>query len=253
MFGFLQKLFGAPKLQILPAPTALGQLSPWRYSFDDGSKFAGGYGFTQLLLTDYWTLRARSSELFETNLYARGVVRRLITNEINVGLHLEATPEEAILGLEEDALAEWSETVENRFQLWCDRAPLCDQAELQTFGALQAQARLEALVAGDVLVTMRQDARTGLPRIQLVNGSKVQAPFGIELSGGNTIKHGVELDPTGRQVAYWVLQDDRTSKRLPAYGEKSGRRLAWLLYGTDKRLDDVRGKPLLALVLQSLK
>jgi capsid protein len=40
---------------------------------------------------------------------------------------------------------------------------------------------------------------------------------------------------------------------LPAFGEKSGRRLAWLLYGTDKRLDAVRGTPMLALVLQSLK
>src|SRR5205085_1098932 len=110
-------------------PVTLGQLAPFRYSFDDGSKFAGGYGFTQLLLTDYWTLRARSSELFETNLYARGIVRRLVTNEINVGLHLEATPEEAILGKPEDSLADWSESTENRFQLWCDRPLLCDQAE----------------------------------------------------------------------------------------------------------------------------
>lgn len=249
MFGFLKKFFGAFRA----LPTALGQLAPWRYSFDDGSKFAGGYGFTQLLLTDYWTLRQRSAELFETNLYARGIVRRLVTNEINVGLHLEATPEEGLLGKPEDSLADWSETVENRFQLWCDRPPLCDQAELLTFGAIQAVARLEALVAGDVLVTLRQDARTGLPRVQLVNGAKVQTPFGMELGGGNTIKHGVELDASGRHVAYWVQQDDRTYKRLPAYGEKSGRRLAWLLYGTDKRLDDVRGKPLLSLVLQSLK
>ncbi len=249
MFGFLRRFFSALRTPI----TALGQLSPWRMSFDDGSKFAGGYGFTQLLATDYWTLRARSSELFETNLYARGIVRRLVTNEINVGLHLEATPEEGILGLPDDSLADWSETTENRFQLWCDRPQLCDQAELLPFGGIQAVARLEALVAGDVLVTLRQDSRTGLPRVQLVNGAKVQTPFGVELGNGNTIKHGVEIDSSGRHVAFWVLQDDRTSKRLPAFGEKSGRRLAWLVYGTDKRLDDVRGKPLLSLVLQSLK
>ena len=30
-------------------PTALGELQSWRYSFDDGSKFSGGYGPTQLL------------------------------------------------------------------------------------------------------------------------------------------------------------------------------------------------------------
>jgi hypothetical protein len=55
-------------------------LAPFRYSFDDGSKFAGGFGVTELLLADYWTLRQRSSQLFEQNLYARGLIRRLVTN-----------------------------------------------------------------------------------------------------------------------------------------------------------------------------
>ena len=50
-----------------------------------------------------------------------------------------------------------------------------------------------------------------------------------------------------------MQQKDGSYKRVRAYGEKSGRRLAWLVYGTDKRMDDVRGQPLLALVLQSLK
>jgi hypothetical protein len=180
--------------------TSLGQLSPWRHSFNDGSKFAGGYGYTNLLTTDYWTLRARSSELFETNIYARGIVRRLITNEINDGLKLQSMPEEAILGKPEDSLSDWTEEVENRFQLWCDRPLLCDQAERQSFGALQAVARMEALVDGDVLVVLRQDPRTGLPRVQLVKGSQVQTPMNA-LSSGATIKHGVELDSSGRHTS----------------------------------------------------
>lgn len=236
-----------------PQHETLGQLSPWRYSWDDGSKFPGGYGPTQLLAPDYWTLRKRSAELFETNLYARGVIQRLVTNEINTGLHLESTPEEAILGLEEDSLADWSETVENRFQIWSDRPQLSDHAEQVTFGRQQAIARTEALVVGDVLVVQRQDARTGLPRVQLINGEKVQTPFGLEPQSGNKIRHGVELDSNGRHVAYWIQQEDGTSKRLAAWGEKSGRRIAWLVYGTPHRLDDVRGKPILSLVLQSLK
>jgi len=231
----------------------LGQLPDVRFSWDDGSKFAGGFGATEVLIPDYWTLRRRSAELYEKNLYARGLIRRLVTNEINVGLHLEATPEEAILGFAEDELADWTEETENRFSLWRSNAWLCDQGEKLTFGALQAIARTEALVAGDVLVLLRQDPRTQLPRVQLINGEAVQTPIEASPQGGNEIKHGVEVDSMGRQVAYWVRQPDGTSKRLPAFGEKSGRRLAWLLYGTDKRMDDVRGKPLLSLVLQSLK
>tara|TARA_R110000744_G_scaffold191598_1_gene310729 strand:+ start:124 stop:1248 length:1125 start_codon:yes stop_codon:yes gene_type:complete len=91
--------------------------------------------------------------------------------------------------------------------------------------------------------------------VQLVSGSKVRTPLGggTKLRKGHTITHGVELDTLGRMVAYWVDQDGGGSKRLPAFGEKSGRKLAWLVYGTDKRLDAVRGEPLLSLVLQSLK
>ena len=63
----------------------------------------------------------------------------------------------------------------------------------------------------------------------------------------------LELDKKGRQVAYHVRMEDDTYKRIPARGERSGRRIAWLKYGTEKRLDEVRGQPILALVLQSLK
>jgi lambda family phage portal protein len=205
-----------------------------------------------VLFTDYWALRARSAELYQRNLYARGLIRRLISNQINTGLHLEATPEEKILGKEEDSLSEWSEDVENRFALWGNNPYLCDQDERRTFGALQEAAQTEALVSGDVLVVLRNDQRTRLPRVKLISGSAVQTPWGKGTSS-DRIKHGVELDAQGRHAAYWVLQEDDTFKRLPAYGEKSGRRIAWLHYGCDNRLDDIRGMPLLGLVLQSLK
>ncbi len=253
-------VFGARRVGALPSSTGdsidVEALGPYdvQYRYETGSKYPGGYGQTSVLITDYWTLRQRSAELFEQNLFARGIIRRLVTNEIVTGLNLECTPEEAILGKPEESLADWAETVENRFVLWGDDPVLCDQKELDTFGSLQANIRAEALIAGDVLVTMRQSPVTGLPRIQLTPGSAVQNPWPMpKLRQGSRICHGVELDSMDHQVAYWVRQADGTSKRLPAYGEKTGRRLSWRVYGCDKRLDQVRGKPLLALVLQSLK
>lgn len=234
------------------AVSALGP-APYRFAYHDGDKFPGGFGATQLLTADYWTLRARSSQLFRTNLYARGLIRRLVTNEINTGLHLEATPDEGILGFEEDGLADWSELVENRFHIWEKAGSLCDHRGASSFGALQAQARTAALIDGDVLVMLRQDRVTGLPRVQLISGSAVQTPMRARPRAGNRIEHGVELDALDRHVAYWVRQRDGSAKRLPVKGEKSGRRIAWLIYGTDKRLDDVRGEPVLSLFLQSLR
>jgi len=235
-----------------------GQISqdPWRNSIFDGGKFAGGYGPTDILHIDYWTLRQRSAELFNSNLYARGLIRRLITNEINTGLTPEACPDENIIGVPEDSLNEWTETVENRFNIWAKNPGVCDWKLKNTFGAIQRIARAEALVSGDVLVVLRQSQKTKLPMTQLISGNLIRTPVlskNFKLRAGHSVSHGVELDRQERVVAFWVKQTNGDYKRLPAFGEKSGRRIAWLVYGTDKRLDDLRGQPLLSLVLQSLK
>jgi capsid protein len=243
-------------------PDAMSPYSaPVRSLWHDGEKYPGGFGFTELLTADYFTLRARSQQLFKTNIYARGIVRRLVTNVINVGLHLEAVPDDNILGVSADDLAELAETIENRFALW-ERSPaLCDYRGQQSFGALQASAKMAALISGDVLVVVHQDALTGLPKVRLIDGARVQSPFGLganepSIPKGHVIKHGVELDKDGRQVAYWIVSSDETLERrverLPAVGS-TGRRTAWLVYGSDKLHDEVRGEPILSILLQSLR
>lgn len=230
--------------------------SGWETSIYDGAKFAGGFGLTQVQNVDYWTLRARSSQLFNENLYARGLIRRLVTNEINTGLTPEAMPDEAIIGVAENSLTDWTESVETRFGLWGKNPKLCDFKHKSTFGDLQRLVRTEALVSGDVLIVLRRNSVTNLPQVQLINGNKVQTPFGddAKIRTGHEVKHGVEFDRLGRVVAHWIKQDNGAGfKRMPAFGEKSGRKMSWLVYGTDKRLDDVRGQPILALVMQSLK
>lgn len=218
-------------------------------------KYPGGIGVVDILTVDYWTLRTLSAELFRRNLYARGIIRRLVTNIVNTGLHLEATPDETVLGLAEDSLSDWTELVEKRFELWAGSEQLCDHTEAKSFGEIQAMVLLEALVVGDVLCMFSIDQRTRLPRIRLINGANVQTPFELVMDrpGRNRVRHGVELDANGRHVAYHVRQEDGTSKRILAYGPKSKRRIAWLVYGTDRRLDDVRGEPILSVFIQSLK
>lgn len=266
VYNFIN-LFGPTKREAPPVEEiALSELMPFAYAgqqaFDnpewsvwDGEKYWGGFGRTQQQHVDYWTLRARSEQLFTENLYARGLINRLVTNEINTGLTPEASPDEQILGLEEDSLLDWTELVENRFVLWGKLPVVCDYKHESTFGDLQRQARMEALISGDVLVVLRNNQQTKLPMVQLIKGSSVQTPWGgiSDLKKDHEIRHGVEYDAFERVVAYHVRQKDGAFKRLPAYGEKSKRRLAWLVFGTQKRLDGVRGEPILSLVLQSLK
>lgn len=235
------------------AYTGQSGYSPAVTSIWDGDKFPGGFGLTELQYTDYWTVRERSGQMFRTNKYAKGLLRRLITNEINTGLIPEACPDEAILGLEEGALDDWAELVESRFGIWANSPHLCDWETARTFGELQEVARLEALIEGDVLCIVRQSKITKLPMLQLVRGNRVRTPFNRQVRQGNEIIDGVEMDSRGRQVAYWIVQEDATHKRIPAYGEKSGRRIAWLHYGTERRIEDIRGESLLGCILQSLR
>ena len=241
-------------------PTSLGGVQAYgrapAVSADfNGSKFAGGFGETKLFSMDYWSLRERSAQLFTENLYARGLINRLVTNEINTGLTPECAPDEEIIGLEPDSLDEWTEDVENRFLVWASDESMCDYKGRHNFGELQSLARFEALISGDVLVVIRSKPRSITPSVQLIRSACVQTPLGgARLAKGHEIKHGVELDKEGRAVAYWVQQKNGTeSKRLAAYGTSSKRRVAWLLFGSNKRLDAVRGEPLLSIVLQSLK
>ena len=226
----------------------------------NGDKFYNGFGDTSLFGMDYWTLRARSAQLFDSNLYARGILRRFVTNVINVGLSLESTVIEDVLraelGAEFDAIGtvnDWTENVENRFQIWANAPDLCDFYERETFGSLQRSAYLEALISGDVLCVLYQDRRTSLPKLQLIRGDMVETPMNAVAAPGNKIDYGVETDSRGRQVAYWVRGENLTSTRINAFGPRSGRRVAWLMYGTDRRMGTVRGMPILGIVLQSLK
>lgn len=247
---------GAPVVEQKPKSVsvdALGSFVPKFMSDYNGDKFPGGFGDTKLFTLDYWTLRQRSEQLFHENLYARGLLRRLVTNEINTGLTPESLPDENILGIPSDELSPWTETVESRFDLWSKAPNICDYYQELSFGEIQQQARLEALISGDVLVVMRQSQRTKMPSVQLISGSRVRTPLTESPRQGSRIINGVEKDSLGRVAAYWIQQDDFTYKRLPAYGEKSGRRIAWLVFGIERRIEDDRGQPMLSLVLQSLK
>lgn len=240
----------------LPQYDAAGGHASANYSNFDGDKFAGGFGATQLFDVDYWTLRERSGQLFKENLYGRGLIRRLVTNEINTGLMLDSTPSsELIPGMDEEGASVWAEDIEIKWQMFADDPRVCDYLRVHNEGRLQQFIRRESLIDGDILCVQRYNAKTGHSSTQLVRGEYVRTPPGWETNpaNNNDIKHGCELDPEGRVVAHWIEQDDGTFERLPAYGAKTGRKISWLIYGTDLRFGEVRGEPLLSIVLQSLK
>lgn len=222
----------------------------WVY---DGEKYPGGLpGVDELLTLDYWALRQRSAQLFHKNAYARGIVRRIVTNVIATGLHLEAKPLEEIIGRQLGSLEEWSETVEQRYYLYNNTPKIIDYKQQRNGWAIQRQALLEAIVGGDCLVVLRQSVKYKLPVVQIIQGDRVRTP--LELFDREDIVDGVQLGKDGSHVGFYVTDSDSAKgwTYVRAKGQKTGRVGAFLLYGCDRREDGVRGEPLLSIAIQPL-
>ena len=72
---------------------ALAGSSVW-----NGEKFRGSLGLVKVFNSiDYWTLRQKSQELWTDSPYARGILRRILRNEIFTGLTANSSPNEDIL------------------------------------------------------------------------------------------------------------------------------------------------------------
>lgn len=228
----------------------------------DGNPFPGAFGPTRYYqYVDYWTLRQRSMQLFKENPYCKGLIRRLLRNEINTGLNLESSPMADVLEITEEEAQAWGDKVELDFKLYGDNPDVVDHRKQFTLGDIANEVRKTSLIAGDILVVWRINKKTRLPSIELIDGQHVQTPLNGKPKNGHRIIHGVEIDANGRHVAYWVNVDKAgqeqfifESKRIPVYSEKGNRRVSKLIYGTDDRkLDEVRGLPLLASVLYMMK
>lgn len=230
----------------------------------DGSKYDGALGNKlDFSFVDYWTLRERSMRLFRENIYAKGIIRRLINNEIHTGLVPAPTPVASVIWQdvdetirEEDAVR-YSELFSTEFNLYAETPTVFDWGKKRTFGEFQALVRFESLVCGDGIIISRINPKTNLPCWQWVNGDNIRTPDTSDIIAGHIIKHGVEFDKWGKRVAYHVrtvLPDGSYSfERVPTRGAHSGRLISWMVYGSDMMIDDVRGEPFLADTLYMLK
>lgn len=266
--GFLSWLVGrgakqAPTFELeisppmLPAKRTVDTVVPLDNGFFyrgwTGDKFEGGFGVTEDRAIDYWTLRTRSARIYDENLHAYGLVQRLTHNIIANGLTPESEPIAEVIGWTDEQVDTFRSEVERQFAVWSNTPWLCDAKEQRTFGQLQQEIFSESYIEGDVLVVLKWNNRQNLPRIDIIGGRSVQSPITADIAEGHTLFEGVECDSRGRHVAYWIYKGNGKYDRLPAWGEKSGRRLAFLYYAPGKRSDDVRGMPLLSRSLQSLK
>ena len=115
----------------------------------DGSKFWGSLGpVSEWTFVDYWKLRKRSMKLFRTNLYAKGVIRRLVWNEIHTGIIATPTPMGSVLFPSMDEVereqqaVKYGEQIAVQFDLYSNTPAVFDWSKKETFGTFQELVRM---------------------------------------------------------------------------------------------------------------
>ena len=192
---------------------------------------------------------------------------------IGRGLKLFPQINGEILGLNQEESRRWNRRTADEFHLWAMN-PESDWNRRNNFYDLQWIAFVSYLIDGDsFLVFRRQRPSIRNPytlRIQLLEGNRICNPNDSSFStggiayapNGNRIIDGVELDESGRQIAFWIassVPNDRYDapmrtewNRVKAIGDKSGMKNI-LQISHDIRADQIRGVPILAPVIETIK
>ncbi len=94
-------------------------------------------------------------------------------------------------------------------QLWADWTDYSDADGAYDFYGQQAEAVGEMVEGGEAFARLRpRRPSDGLPvplQIQVIPTEQVPLHYGIP-NGGNSVMQGIERDPVGRRVAYWMYR-----------------------------------------------
>lgn len=227
-----------------------------------------------------YTLRQRSRMLYMAAPVAAAALKRQRTNIVGAGLRLKPTIDRETLGLSQEQAEAWQRKVQAEFNLWANRKQACDATGVNNFYGMQQLVALSWPMSGDVFALVKRDTPTTLEpyslRLHILEADRVRTPQDGEAKGvfsnpllnglttkklenGNTIHDGVEVDKSGKIVAYHIANtypyqfgaDPAEFVRVQAYGESTG--LPNILHIMDtERPEQYRGVPYLAQVIEPL-
>lgn len=217
----------------------------------DGEQEPGAYDDTVYINDiDYYTLARRAYTLVTINEFARIAISRFVQFAIGTGLRLHPEPCKRFLKRKFNIKLD-DEFAKDIRELWglFENDKNVSSTRQDNIQSLANLAFINAFIAGDILVVKRIKNKN--LEYQLINGLSVQS-FQKQ-NGDNEIKNGVEIDASGKHIAYWVKPEDGGEPvRIKAY-DTNGRPIAWLVYASDKRLNAVRGYSPLAAIMQKLR
>lgn len=222
-----------------------------------GEKNLGAVGPIRNYRPSYEALRLRSWQSYYESEVSHTIVNAYIKWVIGKGLKLQCEPLTKVLiqeGIKDFNPSEFCSVVESRYQAW-SKSKMSDFSGMKSKNELSAVAFKNADLGGDVLVILRYI--DNCVKVQLVDASHIISPgMGTEyfpqyLSNGNKIQNGIEFAPNGEHVAYYIKDWQLNFQRVEAKNS-AGLTTCFLYYGSEYRLDNVRGVPKLSNVLEKL-
>ena len=238
--------------------------SSWLASFATNNGYDGSKGYNLFGCSrdfsieglNYRELTVRAYQIYIANMYADQIMTRATTAVIGEGLALEAKPNRQILTFTDDEYRNWSNRVEALFDLWATDKVLIDHYKVKNFYQLQTEIDTERRL-GDVLVVLRPNRETDFLSIQVIKGSLIRTPLAVDINEGHKIVDGVELDASNAPIAYWVSPENSINPsdfiRIPRFGTKTKRNIAFLVFGRPPLAGETRGRPWMSSVLEPLQ
>jgi lambda family phage portal protein len=210
---------------------------------------------------DLQDLRARSRDLSRNSMLGAGAIKTTVSHSVGTGLSYQSRIDATRLGLTPEQASAWQDDTEARFRLWCE-SPNCDITRTQNFYGLQKMALQSVCESGDILALMVNVSLPDWPfdlALQFVEADRLCNPdFKADT---DTLIEGIEFGANSAPAWYNVARHHPGSvrrraqqswQRVPAFGARSGRRLALHIFDRT-RPGQVRGVPMLAPVIEALK
>jgi len=246
----------APEENKTPSARGYGELV-FSYAFS-GEKNLGELGPIKNYTLDYTSLRMRSWQSYLESDISQTVLKKFTLWIIGGGLKLQCEPAIDLLNSEQINIntEDFNNVVESRWGVW-GKSRMASFSGMANLHKLAKTAHKTATIGGDALVVLR--VVDGILKVQLIDGAHVQSPFfGSEyypenLANGHQLINGIEVNETGEHVAYYVRKKFPAMdyERIPA--KINGLIMAYMVYGLEYRIDNNRGMPLIACVLETMK
>lgn len=218
----------------------------------DGEKNLGEMGPIKNYQLNHKSLAMRSWQSYLESDISKTVLDRFTLWVIDKGLKLNSNPLAVLLKSEGINIKPetFNEVTEARFTIWA-KSKYSSFNKMSSLNSLSKVAFKHAKIGGDVLVVIRYD---GTVNVQVIDTAHLVDPYGYEMPSGNKIIDGVEIDKsTGEHIAFHIRKPGKfETERIPAYNS-IGMKTAFLVYGDTFRVDNVRGIPIIATALETLK